>query len=303
MLRRLFLLLPVVLVALTAACGIDTVRIVAVGDLHGDLDAARRALRLAGAVDEQDRWIGGDMILVQTGDVLDRGDDEPDIFSLLERLHVEAPAAGGAVHLLNANHELMNARLDFRYVTEDGFADYADTPYTVDEELAALPEAQRGRAAAFRPGGPMARKLAERPVILILGETVFVHGGVLPEHVDHGIELWNIEVRNWLLGEGSAPDGVHTSRSPTWNRLYSDAPGDSAAAVLDSVLDRLGVERMVMGHTVQDAGVTAHCSGRAWCIDTGMAAHYGGPVEVLEIVGDEVTILRESTSTSDEESE
>ena len=37
-------------------------RIVAIGDLHGDLDAARAALRLAGAIDAQDRWIG----LIQT---------------------------------------------------------------------------------------------------------------------------------------------------------------------------------------------------------------------------------------------
>ncbi len=35
------------------------VRVVAIGDLHGDLEAARSALRLAGAIDEQDQWIGG----------------------------------------------------------------------------------------------------------------------------------------------------------------------------------------------------------------------------------------------------
>src|SRR5436309_2323981 len=43
-------------------------RLVAIGDLHGDLDHTRRVLRLAGAVDDHDRWIGGRLVLVQTGD-------------------------------------------------------------------------------------------------------------------------------------------------------------------------------------------------------------------------------------------
>ena len=34
----------------------------AIGDLHGDLSAARTALRLAGAIDSTDTWIGGDLV-------------------------------------------------------------------------------------------------------------------------------------------------------------------------------------------------------------------------------------------------
>lgn len=40
-------------------------RLVAIGDLHGDLQKARRALRLAGVVDEKDRWVGGKTVVVQ----------------------------------------------------------------------------------------------------------------------------------------------------------------------------------------------------------------------------------------------
>lgn len=50
-------------------------RIVAFSDVHGDIEAARAALRLAGAIDDEDRWIGGDLVVVQTGDQLDRGDE------------------------------------------------------------------------------------------------------------------------------------------------------------------------------------------------------------------------------------
>src|SRR5690606_26650725 len=81
----------------------EATRVVAIGDLHGDLSATRAALRLAGAIDERDRWVGGRLVVVQTGDQLDRGDDEPEILALFERLAVEAEAAGGAVHSLLGN--------------------------------------------------------------------------------------------------------------------------------------------------------------------------------------------------------
>jgi hypothetical protein len=99
-------------------------RVIAIGDLHGDLAATKRALALGGLMNEAGRWIGGKSVLVQTGDLLDRGDDEQAIVDLFERLEVEAKREGGAVYVLNGNHELMNAALDFRYVTSGGFRDF-----------------------------------------------------------------------------------------------------------------------------------------------------------------------------------
>ncbi|HWN69378.1 MAG TPA: metallophosphoesterase, partial [Haliangium sp.] len=100
-------------------------RIVAIGDLHGDLAAARRALTLAGAIDASERWIGKDLVVVQTGDVLDRGDDEQAILDLFERLERDAASAGGSFTWLLGNHELMNAAGDFRYATAAGLRDFA----------------------------------------------------------------------------------------------------------------------------------------------------------------------------------
>ena len=269
-------------------------RVVAIGDLHGDLDATRTALRLAGAIDTLDGWIGGDLVIVQTGDVLDRGDEEEAIFRLLERLSLEAEAAGGAIHLLNGNHELMNAYLDFRYVTEGGYEDFEDVTVvgTVDSLLATLEPNQRARAQALRPGGEFARILAERNTIQIVGKSVFVHGGVLPEHLDLGVDWMNEEIQSWLRDEAPQPEWIRGNRSPVWTRLFSDAPNAAACDTLGVVLDRLDVDRMVVGHTVQDGGVTAYCGGRVWCIDVGMAEHYGGSPEVLEIRGDAVRGLR-----------
>src|SRR5688572_30209254 len=56
-------------VAAADGCAIDVgpavrpapARLVAIGDVHGDLAATRAVLRLAGAIDERDRWIGGEL--------------------------------------------------------------------------------------------------------------------------------------------------------------------------------------------------------------------------------------------------
>ncbi len=277
-----------------AASPVCAGRIVALGDLHGDLNATRQALRLAGAIDESDHWVGGKLTVVQTGDQLDRGDEEQAILELLDRLQDEAAAVGGVLHLLNGNHELMNTRLDFRYITEGGFADFEDA-VEIDEPdslVLAYDPAQQARVAAFRPGGPYAKLLAERPVVLIIDGNVFVHGGLLPMHLDYGLDRLNTEVSNWLLGQGEPPEFIHTRNSPTWTRNYSDEVGDDDCQQLAEVLDRLGAARMIVGHTVQDDGIGSFCDDRVWCIDAGMSEYYGSRVEVLEIVGDRISILR-----------
>jgi len=287
--------LPALLVLVAVLAGpAEAKRIVALGDLHGDLEATRMALRLAGAIDESDSWVGGTLTVVQTGDQLDRGDQEQAILELLDRLQDEARAVGGAVHILNGNHELMNARPDLRYVTEGGFADFEDAMPTVEEDslLLAHDPAQRSRVAAFRPGGPYALMLAERPVVLVLDGNVFVHGGVLPLHLDYGLDRLNAEVRDWLLGMGEPPEFIHNGNSPTWTRDYSDDVDADDCLQLEEVLQRLGAERMIVGHTVQENGITPLCDGKVWCIDSGMSEYYGGRIEVLEIEGGAIRVLR-----------
>lgn len=47
-------------------------RIVAVGDLHGDLGNAHKVLHMAGVVDADGNWSGDVDFFVQTGDIIDR---------------------------------------------------------------------------------------------------------------------------------------------------------------------------------------------------------------------------------------
>jgi 3',5'-cyclic AMP phosphodiesterase CpdA len=64
-------------------------------------------------------WSGDDAILVQTGDIVDRGTYAWDIYRLMARLRGEASRVGGRVVSILGNHEVMNAIGDWRYVTQD----------------------------------------------------------------------------------------------------------------------------------------------------------------------------------------
>jgi hypothetical protein len=242
--------------------------LVAIGDLHGDLAQTRKVLRLAGAIDESDHWIGGKLTVVQTGDEIDRGAEDREVLDLIERLKGEAARAGGALIAMNGNHELMNLTQDFRYVDPASVAAFDNVG---------------GRLAAFRPGGEYARMLAERPVVVQVGDTVFAHGGVLMSHVHYGLAKLNAEVRAFMLGERpDVPPVVAAEDGPVWTRIYSGVP-EPDCQQLAQVLSALKAERMVVGHTPQAGGVNAACDGRVWRIDVGLSSHYGGPVEALRI--------------------
>ena len=272
-------------------------RVVAVGDLHGDLDSARRAFRLAGAIDADDAWVGGALVLVQTGDEIDRGDDDRKVLDLVEKMKLDAPKSGGEVVALVGNHEIMNGELDFRYVTRGAFSAFSDvTPKDDGAAMAAakVDGSQRGRAAAFLPGGTYARMLSRRPVVARVGDSIFVHGGVLPKHVRAGLDGINESARSWLAGETRTLAKELTAEDgPLWTRMYSAAPSREDCAVLEDALNLLHAKRMVMGHTVQKPDISPACNAQGWRIDVGMSRAYGGPMEVLEIRGDAVKVLKE----------
>ena len=100
-------------------------RVVAIADVHGAFDAMAETLRQAEVIDKQLSWSGEDTHLVIVGDILDRGPKSRAVMDLLMRLEDEAPAAGGAVHVVIGNHESMNLIGDLRYVSKSEYAAFA----------------------------------------------------------------------------------------------------------------------------------------------------------------------------------
>lgn len=111
-------------------------RVVSVADFHGDFEGMVDHLQRLGFVKSgvsrssstwSSCWVGGNAILVQTGDILDRGPDGRVMYKFLWALQDDAPRQSGRVVLLPGNHELMVLQGDVRYVTDIDFCAYTNS--------------------------------------------------------------------------------------------------------------------------------------------------------------------------------
>jgi hypothetical protein len=245
-------------------------RILAVSDIHGEYEALVTFLTRAGVIDGAGHWSWGTGHLVVVGDVVDRGDRVTECLWFLHRLEQEAAHAGGRVHVVLGNHEMMVMRDDLRYVNEkytSGIVRYLGVRY---QDL-------------FGPDMELGRWLRSKPTVLKLNDIVFVHGGLAPELVTRGLDLHtlNTVVRESLdLGSvaltfSDLPRLVLGSTGPFWYRGYlypmnGRYPAATAAEV-DTLLTFYGATAVVVGHT--DIGqVTRLYEGRVYAIDVDLEA-------------------------------
>jgi len=282
-----------------------------VGDVHGAYDGFVAILRAAGLLDGRDRWIGGRTVLVQTGDVLDRGPDSRRALDLLKRLERDADRAGGKVYALLGNHEVMRLVGDWRYVSAGEYAAFrnGDSEELRDRayQIAAGNAAQQARrdgkpydAAAFRarfvneiplgslemgqafgPRGEYGRWLRKHDTIIRINGIVFLHGGVSPSAAAMGCEAINATVRREIAGpppsaETAASLFASSDTGPVWYRGLAQEPETAFAPTLTSVLGQLGARAIVVGHTVSPGRIAARFNGRVVQIDTGMLAMLDG---------------------------
>lgn len=259
-------------------------RVLSVGDLHGDFRHTQLILRDLGVLGPDGGWAGGDAILVQTGDVTDRGDASGPIFAQLFRLQDEAPLANGEVILLFGNHELMNLENDFRYATP--------------EDTASLAPA-KAREEAFSTEGWVGKRLRERgQAVALLGAerglarpVLYVHAGVVPELAGAAAregdgpqvaDALNRAVRRLLAGPAETIRAQNSpllgGEGPFWTRYLALSPeGPGLCEDLGASLKVFGAERMVVGHTAQaDGRVHQRCDGRLILGDTLISEAYTG---------------------------
>jgi hypothetical protein len=240
-------------------------RILAVSDIHGEYDAMVVFLQHAGVVDTAGHWTWGNGHLVVVGDVVDRGGRVTECLWFLYRLEREAAQAGGHVHVLLGNHEVMVMRDDLRYVNPrytDGIVQYTGIRY---------PD-------LFGPDMELGRWLRSKPVVLKLNDIVFVHGGLAPELVTRGLSLSKLNaIARASLGLSSAaltfsdePRLLFGSTGPLWYRGYISELTNRYPATTDEQLDTVrkfyGASTIVVGHT-EIGQVTRLHDGHVFAID------------------------------------
>ena len=187
-------------------------RIVAIGDVHGSFSGLVSIMKEAALIDNDNRWIGGNALMVQTGDLLDRGAEVRKVMDLLMKLQDEAEAAGGKVLVIMGNHEAMNIFGSRQYVNPKAYTSFAG-PESEEKQLQAFEKwqaffnssdspdgedsetRQRSWLTGHPPGfveyaeymGPAGRYgnwLRRLPAMFRYGGTIFFHAGISPEYAN-----------------------------------------------------------------------------------------------------------------------
>ena len=158
------------------------------------------------------------------------------------------------------------------------------------------------RWKAVCPGGEFTKRFfAGKNVAERVGSTLFVHAGVLEHHALYGLENINKDIREWASNaenpRGVPPSHVQSDQSIVWARDYAHTEEERCyCAKLSRALHFLpGVERVVVGHTIQKGGggATAACDGKVLRVDVGMSQGCGGNTsEGVEILNDGEKITR-----------
>ncbi len=203
-------------------------RIVAFADVHGAYDELVSVLRETAVIDDALRWRGGETHLVSLGDLVDRGPDSRKVLDLLMRLELESREAGGAVHVVLGNHEVMNIVGDLRYVSAAEYAAFAgegdgelheqawqlvqgQDPGAVRADFdSTFPPGYFAHRQAFSPTGKYGAWLLSKPFLLIINDTAFVHAGLPALVVELGLDGTNRKLhaelaeylRRWSAIEG-----------------------------------------------------------------------------------------------------
>ena len=219
--------------------GVDSIS--AISDIHGEYNGYIDLLRSSGIIDDNLNWSFGTGHLVVIGDIFDRGDNVTEVMWHLFGLEKQALKAGGMVHVLLGNHEILVLSEDLRYM---------NPKYTKVEEII-----NASYVDLYSEKSVLGNWLRYRPAMISINDIIFVHGGISKEVVLHNLKIEQI---NWffsqmLLREKMNPETdnlmfLYESGGPVWYRGYfADTPFHETQ--LDSILNFYGKKHIVVGHT------------------------------------------------------
>ena len=294
-------------------------RIIAIGDLHGDLKQTIKILRLTNIINTDNDWIANKTILIQTGDIIDRGPKSIAVYRLFLKLRAECIKYESLILNQIGNHEQMMFINDFTYVNKAEMNQFGG--YFEWQNLMSI----RSNFGKFLRNLPIAR---------IIGNTLFVHAGILPfiaKQFDNNITKLNDEFHNSVMdisiNSGITPNIFYQTltpfeqslfgiNSPLWTRFFEPAYYDMSMLQIvfghyaqnynddnftikptqqmkkkiflcdkvNEILEIYNVKRMVTGHNVQSMGsIKTECDEKLYGIDVGMSSFYGSNLAAIQI--------------------
>ncbi len=223
-------------------------RLFAIGDVHGDYKRLVALLRRAALISpklgrpETVQWTGGNAVLVQTGDMIDKGPHSVDVLRFMAALRRSAAANGGQVVVTMGNHEaefLGGPNVD---KAKDFIADLKRKHIAVDDVVHC-----KSDLGEFLCGLPFGARV---------GDWFFSHGGnnsgmtvaQLSRALEQGVDKEGYAAK--VLMDPNSLLEARLGEGKVWFHPSEKSPDakKSEREILTADAAALGVKHMVQGH-------------------------------------------------------
>lgn len=248
-------------------------KLLAISDIEGNFDAFYSLLVGNGVMDSTYKWTYGEGHLVLIGDFVDRGTNVTQCLWLIYMLEQKAELAGGKVHFILGNHEVMNLLGQTEYVDEKYMA--------LAHKLSGKEDAYKAYKYLMSNQRELVRWMKSKNVIERIGKTIFVHGGLSKELLTANMSLGEINefMRMSLTREYFSDDNEANLKKflmgpfgPLWYRgyigRYKKLYSKTTQKELNSTLRYFQADQVAIGHTVV-AEISSDYEGKVYRTDIG----------------------------------
>lgn len=253
-------------------CHEPTDSIAVLSDIHGEYAIYLKSLRSSGIIDRAHNWSFGAGHLVVVGDIFDRGEKVTEVLWHLYGLEKQAVRAGGKVHVLLGNHELLVFGENLRYIGDK----YRKVEVITGTKYSGL----------YSSNSVLGHWLRQKPVMITISDILFVHGGVSDGMVSRKMSVEKVNrkfsenfssERDKYICTDEELEFLDYDEGPVWYRGYF-TDTTFCESRIDSILDFYNISHIVVGHTPHRT-VAARFGNKILGADTGMM--YGRSSEML----------------------
>ena len=237
--------------------------IAAISDIHGEYSSYINLMKSVGIIDDNLNWKFGKGHLVVLGDCFDRGNMVTEVLWHLFGLEKQAEKAGGKVHLLLGNHEILMLHKNLKYTNEK---------YNQVEAISGIDYPD-----LYSEESVLGIWLRYKPTIISINDILFVHGGVSNEMVRRKLKIVQVNriisdmaFRKEILSDKEYEDlkFLTKEKGPFFYRGFFEDKSFCESRI-DSILNFYGKNHIVVGHTTSNE-IQSFFDNRIIGIDSGL---------------------------------
>ena len=214
-------------------------------------------------------WIANRTLLVQLGDMVDRGPDDAVIMDTLMRIQAQAPHSGSRVAVILGNHEVLQIQNMYHYAHRDAADAFGG---------------RAQRTSAMAADGKYGKWLRSLPAIVEAWDTIFVHAGLTKKVAQLGVSEINRLIWRDIDSDHKRENPyIFDDEGPIWTRLMVTRAKSGDCRLVDQCLELLDRKRIVVGHTPQRGGPQLLCADRLLAADVGLSRWMYSGTSIVEL--------------------